>query len=52
LGFSHWAEDAVRAVEVFPNIKIYQPNSIAELESMWPEFLYSDQPAYLNVRRT
>jgi transketolase C-terminal domain/subunit len=52
LGFSHWAEDAARAVAVFPNIKIYQPNSVAELESMWPEFLYSDQPAYLNVRRT
>ena len=52
LGFSHWAEDAERALSVFPNIKIYQPNSVEELESIWQEFLYNDQPAYLNVRRT
>jgi transketolase C-terminal domain/subunit len=52
LGFSHWAEDAERAISVFPNIKIYQPDTVQELESIWEEFLYNNQPCYLNIRRS
>jgi transketolase len=52
LGFSHWAEDAERAIGVFPNIKIYQPDTVQELESIWEEFLYNNQPCYLNIRRS
>jgi transketolase len=52
LGFSHWAVDDEAALSVFPNIKIYKPESIAELEDIWPEFLYNKKPCYLNVRRT
>jgi transketolase C-terminal domain/subunit len=52
LGFSHWAIDDEDALNAFPNIKIYKPNSIQELESIWDEFLYNDRPCYLNIRRT
>ena len=52
LGFSHWATDDEDALQAFPNIKIYKPNSIEELNSIWEEFLYNDKPCYLNVRRT
>lgn len=52
LGFSHWAVDDERALSVFPNIKVYKPESISELEDIWPEFLYNNKPCYLNVRRT
>lgn len=52
LGFSHWAQDDEAALGAFPNIKIYKPESIAELEEIWPEFLYNNKPCYLNVRRT
>lgn len=52
LGFSHWAVDDEAALSAFPNIKIYKPESIAELEEIWPEFLYNNKPCYLNVRRT
>lgn len=51
LGFSHWAVDDEDALRAFPNIQIYKPNSIEELDSIWPEFLYNEKPCYLNIRR-
>jgi transketolase len=51
LGFSHWAEDANRALDVFENIEQYMPNTQQELENMWNVWLYSKQPAYLNLLR-
>jgi transketolase len=51
LGFSHWAEDANRALEVFSNIQQYMPNTIEELETSWESWLYSNSASYLNVRR-
>jgi transketolase len=51
LGFSHWAEDDEKALSMFPNVKIYKPNSEQELESVWDEFLYNQQPCYLNIKR-
>lgn len=51
LGFSHWADDAQRALDVFPNIKQYMPDSEPGLESIWAEWLYSDSASYLNLRR-
>jgi transketolase len=52
LGFSHWATDDEDALQAFPNIKIYKPNSIEEINNIWEEFLYIDKPCYLNIRRT
>jgi len=52
LGFSHWAVDDETALKVFPNIKIYKPNSEEELASIWQEFIYSNEPCYLNIKRT
>lgn len=52
LGFSHWAEDDISALQAFPNIKIYKPQSIIELEQIWLEFLYNDKPCYLNLKRS
>lgn len=52
LGFSHWAVDDENALQAFPNIKIYKPNTEQELIDIWPEFLYNEKPCYLNIRRT
>lgn len=52
LGFSHWAEDDERALGVFPNIKIYKPKTLEEFTDIWPEFIGSDRPSYLNLVRT
>lgn len=51
LGFSHWACDDVVALSIFKNIKIYKPVDDNELISIWEEFLYNDQPSYLNILR-
>jgi transketolase len=51
LGFSHWAVDDEAALKAFPNIKIYKPNNEDELKSIWHEFIYSNEPCYLNIKR-
>lgn len=51
LGFSHWAVDDEAALAAFPNIKIYKPETKEELMAIWDEFLYNQQPCYLNIRR-
>ena len=50
-GLSHWAHDDEIVLQALPNIKIYKPKDIAELESVWPEFISSKEPAYLNLTR-
>ena len=51
LGFSHWGIDDEDALRVFPHIKIFKPKDEAELSSMWQDYLYNDQPCYLNILR-
>lgn len=51
LGFSHWADDANRALDVFGNIDQFMPETENDLDQVWANWLYSDLPAYLNLRR-
>jgi transketolase len=50
-GMSHWAHDDKDVLAALPNIKIYKPETIDDLENVWQEFLFSTEPAYLNLRR-
>jgi transketolase len=50
-GLSHWAHDDEAVLSNMPNIRIYKPRSLAELTDIFPEFLLSKQPAYLNLTR-
>ena len=50
-GLSHWAEDDELVLRSLPNIKIYKPKDNDELERIFVEFLYSEEPCYLNLRR-
>lgn len=50
-GLSHWAHDDELVLKSLPNIKIYKPSSILELETVWKEFINSNEPAYLNLTR-
>jgi transketolase len=50
-GMSHWAADADQVLAALPNIKIYKPTSIDELVDIFPEFLYSKDPAFLSLLR-
>lgn len=51
LGFSHWADDANRALDVFPNIEQFMPDTVTQLEQGWHDWLYADSAGYLNLRR-
>lgn len=51
LGFSHWAEDANKALDVFKNIDKFIPDNEFELGRMWNKWLYSKNPAYINLSR-
>lgn len=50
-GLSHWAHDDEIVLKALPNIRMYKPKSIEELEQIWPEFISSPVPAYLNLTR-
>lgn len=50
-GLSHWAHDDEQVLAALPNIKIYKPESIEELERIWPDFINGPTPAYLNLTR-
>lgn len=50
-GISHWAHDDEVVLNALPNIQIYKPQSILQLENQWKDFLFSNQPAYLNLTR-
>ena len=50
-GLSHWAHDDEIVLKALPNIKIYKPATIEELENIFPEFINSKEPAYLNLTR-
>lgn len=50
-GLSHWAHDDEIVLRALPNIRVYKPKSIEELERIWPEFISSPFPAYLNLTR-
>lgn len=50
-GISHWAHDDEDVLRSLPNIKIYKPKSITELNHMFPEFINNTEPGYLNLTR-
>jgi transketolase len=50
-GISHWAEDDEQVLSSLPNIEIFKPISEKELIEQFKIFLYSDKPAYLNLKR-
>ena len=50
-GFTHWAHDDEQVLAALPNIKIYKPTSIEELEMIWQDFINNKEPAYLNLTR-
>lgn len=50
-GLTHWAHDDEIVLKALPNIRIYKPTSLKELDEMWPEFINSKEPAYLNIMR-
>jgi len=50
-GLSHWAHDDEIILKALPNIKIFKPKDVKDLENIWYDFIAGDGPAYLNLTR-
>lgn len=50
-GISHWAHDDEAVLASVPNVKIYKPVTVEELEKIFPEYINTRGPAYLNLKR-
>jgi transketolase C-terminal domain/subunit len=50
-GFSHYCGDDKDFLSILPNIDAFWPNNTGELEEMTNKWLYSPNPAYLNLKR-
>lgn len=50
-GISHWAHDDEAVLSSVPNVKIYKPKNVHELIEVFPAFIRTAGPAYLNLKR-
>ncbi len=50
-GFSHWAEEDRKVMEIFPNIASFWPKSKEEMPNLVSKILFNNLPTYLNLSR-
>ena len=50
-GISHWAHDDEAVLASVPRVKIYKPETVDDLEKIFPEYINTPGPAYLNLKR-
>lgn len=50
-GISHWAHDDQEVLASLPNIDVYKPVGLADLQKDFAEWINSSNPAYLNLVR-
>lgn len=51
LGFSHWASDDMRIMNVFDNVQSYKPETVNELEDIFYKILNNNKPVYINLKK-
>ena len=51
LGFSHWANDDKKIMEVFDSVCSHWPNDVQELEKVFKDVMVNNKPSYLNLRK-
>ena len=50
-GISHWAHDDEEVLAAVPNIEVYKPAGLEELDIDFADWINSAKPAYLNLMR-
>jgi transketolase len=50
-GFTHYAHDDFKVMECFTRIDKLWPETVEELDDKFEDFIYSKNPAYLNLKR-
>lgn len=51
LGFTHWAEEDLDIIRQLKNIRTFKPADEETLLNIIPEFLYCEDPCYLNLSK-
>jgi transketolase len=51
LGFTHWAPEDREVMRVLNNIQCFWPENENDLRNVFDDFLFSENPCYLNLRR-
>lgn len=51
-GFSHWAEDDKKIMNLFPNIQSVWPKNSNEIPSLLRRIIDSKKPWYINLKKT
>jgi transketolase len=51
LGYTHWAEEDEKIIDILNNIKQYRPEKNEDVNSSFKDFLYSKQPCYMNLKK-
>lgn len=50
-GFSHWAQEDKKVLNLFKNIRAYWPNSTKEIPNLVNKMLSNKKPYYINLSR-
>jgi transketolase len=50
-GISHWAHDDEKVLQALPNIEVYKPGSLEELDMNFDQWINSTKPGYFNLMR-
>jgi len=50
-GFSHWAEEDRRVMNLFPHITSCWPKTVEDVSRVVPKMLKDNKPWYINLRR-
>jgi transketolase len=50
-GISHWAHDDEKVLRALPNLEVYKPGSLDELNMNFTQWIDSKKPGYLNLTR-
>jgi len=51
LGFSHWANEDIAALNVFENLKLFKPHTQDELENAFNFATNNALPVYINLKK-
>ena len=50
-GLSHWAHDADDILKCLPNIQVFKPKDLNELNAQFDDFLFNQNAAFLSLTR-
>lgn len=50
-GFTHWAEDDTKILELFPNIEVFRPTDLIDLEINAKYHLLNNKPTFISLSK-